>query len=146
MIDENQASEEALPEDPDVPVVRCIICSETYSSKQIDNLKACLKCGTKAMPMPVDGDIENVKVNWLELMILVEWAENFANIISQQNRGDKSAINIIGAIAKRLSIHKKPNYVPLLMVERMMAQRGTTEAPRIIVPPPGIGGDFKLKH
>jgi len=134
----------AMAKDPDEVVVRCIICSESYTNKQIDNLRACLKCSTRAMPMPVNGDLENVKVNWLELMILVEWAEQWAHVI-HQNTKDKVSVDIIGAIAKRLSVYRKPGTQALLPMERMMEQRRTDGyAPRIIVPPPVVGGRIKL--
>lgn len=146
MIDENSNPIPPLEEtvDPNAPVVRCIMCSELYTAKQIDSLRACLKCGTQALPLPITGDLKAVEVNWLELMILVEWAENYANILAQQTR-NKTSVDIVGAIARRLSVHRKPGQQALMVAERVMEQRKTNgDAPRIIVPPPGVGGKMKL--
>lgn len=131
------------PKDPDAVVVRCIICSTPYTNKQIDSLRACLKCQSQAMPLPVNGDIEGVKVNWLELMILVEWAENYAHVIAQNTR-NKTSVDVIGAIAKRLSVHRPEGLSALLVAERMMEQAKTGDQLRIIVTPSGIGGKLKL--
>ena len=56
---------------------RCMICAAPFAHQDVTDAHECPQCKTKIEPMHPLDDVE-VKVNWLELRVLVQFAERMA--------------------------------------------------------------------
>ena len=56
---------------------RCVICEVTIPPNGIDKLKKCPGCGVQLRAVDTKYDLE-IPLNWNELRLLAQWADNFA--------------------------------------------------------------------
>ena len=103
--------------------IRCIICSEEYTSSEIADLTTkCPNCGTECIPCEIKDDVE-VKINWHELRILGIWAENWARQLDENaEEGDERNFLTIMTIAERLQ-NQHPDKAPLTLYSEMKVLR-----------------------
>ena len=91
---------------------RCIECRRNFSFEQlhVDGVAAdrCPECGTQTDPMHPLDDVD-VKINWFELRVLAQWAEQWAARHARQYPHMQSALY---AITQALE-EQCPSFQPL---------------------------------
>lgn len=90
----------------DLKTVRCTICGNEFTDKEIEFVGSCPSCSTKSLPCAISDDV-NIKINWHELHILVVWAENWARKIDNDHSANGIAdlfnhLYTVMVIAQRL--------------------------------------------
>lgn len=90
--------------------IRCIICDSEFTFEETKIMGNCLKCGTKNSPAYIKHDVE-VQINWQELRIICNWADNWARQCSQNDSTSEERL-LVGAIVSRLQ-EQHSNQTPL---------------------------------
>ena len=118
--------------------IRCTKCYEEFIEEE-KNVSCCPKCGCKGVPMLISQDVE-IKINWHELRILANWAENWAEAKCGQDSRDT-----LQAILDRLEKYKPKDGAALTLTQEVKdlqevypevtLVRGDT----VLVPPRKVG-------
>lgn len=95
--------------------IRCIVCRELFSEKELKDNEGCPTCGYSGYTMMVKGD-ERININWLELRVLCTWAEQFAI-----QGADQDSINAFYSTVKEIE-KQIPDCVPLTMYKTLKVQ------------------------
>ena len=90
--------------------IRCTRCAAEFDVAQMRNRSSCPACGTSSVPCATKDDVD-VRMNWHELRILVQWAEQW------ERRCGLNAAGTVAAIARRLARHRPPGAPPLRFAE-----------------------------
>jgi len=119
--------------------IRCTKCYEEFSEEETKNVSCCSKCGCKGLPMSISQDVE-IKINWHELRLLCNWAENWA-----VEKCDDDARSTFEAIADRLEKYRPEGGAALTLTQEVKDLQEVypdamlVKGDKVLVPPRNVG-------
>jgi len=119
--------------------IRCTKCYEEFSEEETKNVSRCPKCGSKGLPMLINQDVQ-IKINWHELRILCNWAENWA-----EAKCDQDSRSMLEAMVDRLDKYRPEGGTALTLtrevkdLQEMYPETTLVRGDTVLVPPREVG-------
>lgn len=82
----------------EIKTTRCTVCRSEFTDAEIASARGCPVCHTTSLPMSIVDDV-TVSINWHELRILCNFAENYAQQTAKSSKPSVDAI--INNLAKQ---------------------------------------------